>query len=71
MYSHSTEQLEVFVTEPVHLNRLLDDAEAALQQVATSDRRAGILVTRQDAGRFTLELSDAVPFGETREQNFS
>jgi hypothetical protein len=29
---------------------------------------AGILVTRHDPSRHTVPLSEAVPFGETREQ---
>jgi hypothetical protein len=62
------EHVEVLVTEPGRLNELLDDAEAALRQAAMCRRSAGILVTRHAPGRYTLALSETVPFGETREQ---
>lgn len=71
MPSHATEHVEVLVTDPGRLYDLLDDAEAALRQLALPGRCAGILVTRHYPGRYTLALSDAVPFGETREQILS
>lgn len=69
MGSQTVEHLEVLVTDSGRLYELLDDAEAALRQ--TPQRLAGILVTRHDPGRYTLMLSDTVPFGETREQILS
>ncbi|PRA15751.1 hypothetical protein CQ024_17135 [Brevundimonas sp. MYb27] len=60
------EHVEVVVTEPRRIDELLDEAEAMLRQ--TSQRVAGILMTRHEPGRYTLTLSDSVPFGETREQ---
>ncbi|WP_257614012.1 hypothetical protein [Arthrobacter sp. 31Y] len=54
------------MTEPHRIDELLDEAEAMLRQ--TSQRVAGILMTRHEPGRYTLTLSDSVPFGETREQ---
>ncbi len=60
------EHVEVIVTEPHRIDELLDEAEAMLRQ--TSQRVAGILMTRHEPGRYTLTLSDSVPFGETREQ---
>ena len=71
MRTQATEHLEVLVTEPGRLHELLDDAEAVLRQVAMPHGSAGILVTRHDPGRYTLALSDTVPFGETREQILS
>ncbi|MBT8163722.1 MULTISPECIES: hypothetical protein [Arthrobacter] len=71
MRSQVTEQLEVRVTEPSRLYELLDGAEAMLRQVAMPERYAGILVTRHEPGRYTLALSNTVPFGETREQILS
>lgn len=71
MRSQATEHLEVLVTEPGRLYELLDKAEAVLRQVAVTQRRDGILVTRHDFGRYTLELCDTVPFGETRERTLS
>ncbi|AOT02968.1 hypothetical protein ASPU41_06010 [Arthrobacter sp. U41] len=71
MRSQATHKLEVVVTEPSRLYELLDDAESALRQVAMPNCYAGILVTRHDPSRYTLALSDAVPYGETREQILS
>lgn len=68
MLSYATE-VEVLVREPSRLYELLDDAEAALRQ--KPQQFAGILVTRHEPGRYTLTLSEAVPFGETREQILS
>lgn len=64
----TTTPLEVLATEPVQLYELLDNAEAKLRQEQPPECLAGILVTRHTPGRYTLRLSDAVPFGETREQ---
>lgn len=69
MRSHTVEHLEVHVTDPVRLYDLLNGAEAVLRQ--TPQRVAGILVTRHDPFRYTLALSDTVPFGETRERILS
>lgn len=71
MRSQATEHIEVLVTEPGQLDDLLDKAEAALRQTARCDASAGIVVTRHDHNRYTLTLSDTVPFGETREQALS
>ncbi|MDQ6739529.1 MAG: hypothetical protein M3021_03945 [Actinomycetota bacterium] len=71
MRSQTIEPLEVLATKPGQLNELLDDAEAKLRQVAMAHRCAGILVTRHDPGRYTLEFSDTVPFGQTWEQRLS
>jgi hypothetical protein len=65
MSSHAAEYVEVLVNDPVRLYELLDDAEALLRRAP--QQFAGILVTRHDPGRYTLTLSDTVPFGETRE----
>ncbi|MFE4545622.1 hypothetical protein [Arthrobacter sp. NPDC056727] len=69
MISYATDDLEVLVNEPSRLYELLDNAEAALRQ--KPQQFAGILVTRHEPGRYTLTLSDTVPFGETREQILS
>jgi hypothetical protein len=71
MRSHTTERWEVLVTEPGRLHEVLNDAEAELRQAAMARRSSGILATRHSAGRYTLELSDTVPFGETWEQTLS
>lgn len=71
MHSQTAEHLEVLVTDAGRLHELLDHAESELRQVAFPQGCAGILVTRHDPRRYTLALSDTVPFGETREQVLS
>jgi hypothetical protein len=67
MLTQTAEHLEVVVDEPGRLYKLLDDAEAMLRQIAMGHQCAGILVTRHEPNRYTLALSNTVPFGETRE----
>jgi hypothetical protein len=69
MHTHTADQLEIHITDPARLHDLLNGAEAVLRQMP--QRLAGILVTRHDPFRYTLALSDTVPFGETREQMLS
>lgn len=69
MQSQTAGHLEILVADPGRLHELLDDAEAVLRQMP--QRFAGILVTRHDPRRYTLALSDTVPFGETHEQLLS
>lgn len=45
----------------------LDVVVSAAMEQAVADRCHGILVTRHDANKFTVALTDAVPFGLTRE----
>lgn len=71
MRTQIAEHLEVHVTDPARRYELLNSAEAVLQQTAMHQRFAGILVTRHDPYRYTLALSDTVPFGETHEQILS
>lgn len=68
MSSQTIESLEVLVDRPEELYELLNEAEALLRQTAMAHGRAGIRVTRHDPARYTFELSDTVPFGETWEQ---
>jgi len=69
MLTYANDGVEVLVNEPGRLYELLDNAEAVLRQ--RPQRFAGILVTRHAPDRYTLALSDTVPFGETREQILS
>ncbi len=60
--------MAVIATDRSSMERQLDEAvDAALTQ-AMHERRQGILVTQHDPVSFTVDLSDAVPFGLTREQ---
>lgn len=71
MLSQTTERLEVLVNDPGQLCSLLDDAETKLRRIAMLERCAGIMVTRHNHSRYSLALSDMVPFGETWEQTLS
>ncbi|MFF1253764.1 hypothetical protein ACFVYC_14870 [Pseudarthrobacter sp. NPDC058329] len=59
--------VEIHVQEPGRLGQLLAEAEEALIVEANSNCEGGILVTRHTPNRYTLTLSAAVPYGETRE----
>lgn len=49
------------------MERRFDEAVIVAKARAFHGGRQGILVTRQVYGTFKVELSDAVPFGLTRE----
>ena len=66
---YSEERREVSTADPNLVDKLLNEAESSLVEVALSRRPAGILVTRHHAGRYVLELSEEVPFGESRERS--
>ncbi|MEO5780808.1 hypothetical protein [Arthrobacter sp. PAMC25284] len=68
MSSQTIESLEVHIDRAEELYDLLNEAEAVLRQAALTRGSAGIRVTRHDPARYTFELSDTVPFGETWEQ---
>jgi len=61
MASQATGHLEVLVTDPGQLYDLLEDAEAALREVALPECCAGILVTRHNPGRYTSRLATRFP----------
>jgi hypothetical protein len=65
------ENVELLITAGNQLQESLSDAEARLRQTAIAHGAVGILVTRHDARRYTLALSDSVPFGETHEKLLS
>ncbi|WP_458114008.1 hypothetical protein M1D88_08005 [Arthrobacter sp. R1-13] len=67
MSTQAVAHVEVLVGTQEQLHELLSDAEAALLPAASAERSAGILVTRHSPRRYTVALSHAVPFGETRE----
>jgi hypothetical protein len=57
----------VTVTDRASMQRQLDEAVSAAKAQAMGEGSKGILVTRHGYGSFTVALSDAVPFGLTRE----
>jgi hypothetical protein len=61
--------IAVTATDRASMDRQLDAAETVARKWAMREGRQGILVTRHDHGSFTVALSDAVPFGLTREHD--
>lgn len=59
--------IAVTATDRASMEQQLDEAVAIAQTRAMQEGGEGILVTRHDFGSFTVALSDAVPFGLTRE----
>lgn len=63
------DKLEVIVHDARTLDHALNSSLLELQSKALAEgRTSGILVTRHAPGRFTLELSNDVPFGYTHEK---
>jgi hypothetical protein len=59
--------IAVTATDRASMERRLDEAVTIARACAMQEGRQGILVTRHDFDSFTVALSDAVPFGLTRE----
>ncbi|WP_082506647.1 hypothetical protein [Arthrobacter sp. Leaf337] len=59
--------IAVTAEDSASMERQLDEAVAIAKARAMQERRHGILVTRHAYGSFTVAVSDAVPFGLTRE----
>jgi hypothetical protein len=65
--STSSDSIDIQVTSRHLLDEQIDAAVRRLQEVALLTGTHGILVTRIGPGRYTVALSDQVPFGMTRE----
>lgn len=59
--------ISITATDRASMELQLDEAVAAARSIALYEKRHGILVTRHDYHSFTIALSEAVPFGLTRE----
>jgi len=59
--------LTLTVADRESMDGQLDAAVATAKVRALAEKRQGILVTRNAADKFTVALSEAVPFGLTRE----
>jgi hypothetical protein len=59
--------IAVSVTDRASMERQLDQAVTIAKMWAMHEGRQGILVTRHEYNSFTVDLSEAVPFGLTRE----
>jgi hypothetical protein len=63
--------LEVAAEDPQLLTDRLEAAERQAQEWAMREGRYGILVTRHTPTSFTVALNEAVPYGTTRERDFT
>jgi hypothetical protein len=61
--------MEIVVNHAREMDHALDSGVRELQVHALAGGGAGILVTKNGPGRFTLELSHDVPFGYTHEKS--
>ena len=61
--------VDVTVSDTAAMETELAAAIDAVQQVALAERHCGILITRNGTGKYTVSLSDAVPFGLTWERD--
>jgi hypothetical protein len=61
--------LTLTVADRASMDSELDAAVTAAKARALAGKSHGILVTRHGVDTFTVALSDAVPFGLTREQH--
>lgn len=59
--------LSVLATTRSEADEKLDASIQQLRAVAQENPVRGILVTKHGPGRFTVELNDGVPYGETWE----
>jgi hypothetical protein len=60
-------RLEITGTEAKSVRAQLDDAITLAESMARKEGRCGVLVTRQDYGRFSVTISPEVPYGTTQE----
>jgi hypothetical protein len=59
--------LTICATTRSEADEKLNSSVQQLRDLAREDPTRGILVTKRGAGRFTVELSDHVPYGQTWE----
>ncbi|MDQ0799021.1 hypothetical protein [Arthrobacter sp. SLBN-112] len=59
--------LEITATDRTSMERQLHKAESIARQEAMKERKYGVLVTRHSLNRFTVAVSESVPFGLTQE----
>lgn len=57
----------ITATDRASMEQQLNEAVTVASSMAMHERRRGILITRHSYSSFTVALSDAVPFGLTRE----
>lgn len=62
---------EIMITDPTTRDTELDTAVRIAEELATQEKSCGILVTRHDLSRFTVELLPAVSFGHIHERDLA
>jgi hypothetical protein len=62
--------IEVRVESRATMDERLNAAVEEMTGLARRCRNGGILVTRHEPGRFTVAISDAVPYGYTEQLDF-
>lgn len=60
--------LSLEAADRAELDRRLEEAERIMRTHAMNNRRGGVLVTRTGLNSFTVEVSEDVPFGLTRQR---
>jgi hypothetical protein len=68
MTTNNLFSMSITVKDRVSLERELDFAVASALPSAQSSKRHGILVTRHSREKFTVAVSDSVPYGQTIER---
>lgn len=62
---------DIVITDPTSRDTELNMAVKMAAELATREKRCGILVTRHDFSKFTVALSPDVPFGLIHEQSLA
>lgn len=65
METTEKDRLTIAVVSRSEADDRLDAGVEHLQRLASVGKTRGILVTRKGAGQYTVELSEAVPYGLT------
>lgn len=67
MTSEQSFPLTITIADRASMDDRLNAAVSAAKAEALGEKRHGILVTRHSMDRFTIALTDTVPFGVTKE----
>ncbi|WP_139006256.1 hypothetical protein [Arthrobacter crystallopoietes] len=62
--------IEVQVESRAAMDERINAAVEEMKGLALQCRTGGILVTRHEPGRFTVAISDSVPYGYTEQRDY-
>ena len=62
---------EITISRAATLCAQLDYEASAAQAIAVAQNEGGVLVTRHEGHRFTIEITSEVPFGLTQERDLA